>query len=581
MTDAGKHAPWFILALVGVAALFRLPGLEYMPPPLNQDEASRGYDAWCLLETGADRHGARWPFFLESFGPGDYTAALTTYLTIPFVAWLGPTATAMRLPDALLGVATVLLLYLWLRRQVNETVALLAAGVLAVDPWHIALCRTAHESGFTPFFLVLALLALHRAGLLPAEERLPPSEAAARQGRHCSWWGFAAGFALAMHTWAYPATRLFTPLFCLAILVIQARDYLARWKVRETRTPILATGLGLVIGAVPLWWTALTHPEYLAARAHATLLIYRSSSLFAAAGQFLANYAAQFHPFTSFGQADEMSGASIPWVGRHLPILAPLWLIGLVRMFGGLGRSIRCRLLVAWMVLYPVPAAICGDWNPHPLRSVAGIAVFPIVAALGGHWLIDRLTGRSHVVRRVTAVLVCLAVMVNLVQMSNAYFRQFPASPSARAAYQTGLYDAMAFAARYEPAADVVLVTNQANQAYIYALLLEPIWPQALAASPPVVSPGPGGFHQVLRAGRYLFVPQDPLHFPEAGELFQQALEGFLPDARGLVIDVDRGDRPATHDGAVLFRSDPGAAQNGAEPVYVVCRWSPRGRGRT
>ena len=169
MTDAGKHVPWFVLALVGIAALFRLPGLEHAPPVLNQDEASRGYDAWCLLETGADRHGERWPFFLESFGPGDHTAALTTYLTIPFVAWLGPTATAMRLPDALLGVVTVLLLYLWLRREIGEWPALLAAGILAIDPWHIALCRTAHESGFTPFFLVFALLAMQRGGLLPAE----------------------------------------------------------------------------------------------------------------------------------------------------------------------------------------------------------------------------------------------------------------------------------------------------------------------------------------------------------------------------------------------------------------------------
>lgn len=579
MTDAGKHAPWFVLALVAVAALFRLPGLEHAPPLLNQDEASRGYDAWCLLETGADRHGERWPFFLKSFGPGDHTAALTTYLTIPFVAWLGPTATAMRLPDALLGVVTVLLLYLWLRRQVNEQVALLAAGILAIDPWHIALCRTAHESGFTPFFLVFILLAMHRGGLLPAE--VPSCRVSnARRSAEVAWC-FAAGFLLAMHAWAYPATRLFTPLFCLAIAVIYGRSYIEGFKSRSLRGPLIAVAVGLFVGATPLWATALSDPGQLASRAAATLLIHQDLSAGQIVGRFLANYAAHFHPASFFVQADEMSGASIPWVGRHLPILAPLWLIGIVRVFGGLDSSRWCRLLVAWMVLYPIPAAICADWNPHPLRSVAGIALFPIMVALGGQWLIERLAGRSRAIRRAAAVLACLAVLVNIAQVSDAYFRRFPASPSARTAYQTGLYEAMAFAARYEPAADVVLVTNEANQAYIYALLLEPIGPQTLAASPLVISRGPRGFHQVLRAGRYLFVPQDPWNYPEAGRRFQELLEDVSGGGRGLVIEVDRPAGPATPEGGVLFRSDQAAVAltDPKWPVYVVRQWSPSGSG--
>jgi 4-amino-4-deoxy-L-arabinose transferase-like glycosyltransferase len=104
---ADKRRRWMLAGILAVAALLRLPGLETVPPPLNQDEASRGYDAWSILETGADRHGVRWPFFLESFGTGDFTAALTTYLTVPFVAVLGPTTLAMRLPDAILVVLTV------------------------------------------------------------------------------------------------------------------------------------------------------------------------------------------------------------------------------------------------------------------------------------------------------------------------------------------------------------------------------------------------------------------------------------------------------------------------------------------
>src|SRR5207244_4040061 len=126
--------------------------LDRAPPELYHDEASRGVDAWYILQTGADRHGQPWPFFLESFGPGDFTAALSTYLTIPFIAAMGRSAIAIRLPDALLGVATVGLLYLWIRRQLGAPIGLLAAAILAADPWHIELCRTGHEAGFAPFF---------------------------------------------------------------------------------------------------------------------------------------------------------------------------------------------------------------------------------------------------------------------------------------------------------------------------------------------------------------------------------------------------------------------------------------------
>ena len=578
MTNAGKHPPWFILALVGIAALFRLPGLAHMPPPLNQDEASRGYDAWCLLETGADRHGARWPFFLKSFGPGDYTAALTTYLTVPFVAWLGPTATAMRLPDALLGVATVLLLYLWLRRQVNEQVALLAAGVLAVDPWHIALCRTAHESGFTPFFLVFALLAMHRAGLLPAEKSLPPSETGSRHGRYRSWWGFAAGFALAMHTWAYPATRLFTPLFCLAILVTLARYYLAQFKVRDTRATILAAVLGLVIGAIPLWWTAFTHPEYLAARAHGTLLIYRSSSVTEMAGQFLANYAANLHPRYWYLHADEMSGPSIPDVGQHLVILAPLWWIGLIRILTRLRRCPWSRLLFAWLLLYPIPAAICGDWNPHIMRTVSGIILFPIITAIGGQWILARLAVRQRWVGYSAVLLILLALVANVSHFSDAYFRRF--LPFAESGYQTGLVQAFDYVSRHKEDADFVLVTNWANQPYIYALLQEPIPPTELAKSPPVVCYGPKGFDQVLAVGRYLFTPRYLEDDPEVKSRFQNLLSSLPPDGRGLVIDLLHPPGGEPPDAPIVYRTV--AAQRNVtrynKKSYVVRRWSPPGR---
>ena len=72
-----------------IAALFRLPLLGQIPNGLFLDEASRGYDAYALLLTGADQYGVRWPLFAE--GLDDYTPVLYNLLVVPAVAAFGLT----------------------------------------------------------------------------------------------------------------------------------------------------------------------------------------------------------------------------------------------------------------------------------------------------------------------------------------------------------------------------------------------------------------------------------------------------------------------------------------------------------
>src|SRR5687767_5088948 len=91
-----------LTGILVLAAVFRLPYLDRVPNGLFLDEASRGYDAYALLKTGADQFGVRWPLFAE--GLDDFTPTLYTVLVIPAVAALGLTETAVRLPAALAGI---------------------------------------------------------------------------------------------------------------------------------------------------------------------------------------------------------------------------------------------------------------------------------------------------------------------------------------------------------------------------------------------------------------------------------------------------------------------------------------------
>jgi len=78
-------------------------------PSLNPDEAALGYNAYSLIRTGKDEHGASWPLHFKSFG--DYKPGGYVYLAIPFVKVLGLTPLAVRLPNLIFSVLTILVLY--------------------------------------------------------------------------------------------------------------------------------------------------------------------------------------------------------------------------------------------------------------------------------------------------------------------------------------------------------------------------------------------------------------------------------------------------------------------------------------
>ena len=78
----GKRHPLLIL-LFAVGALVRLWYAGGIPPGLNQDEASVGYDAYAILHYGIDRNGASLPVHLIAWGSGQN--ALYAYFSMPFI----------------------------------------------------------------------------------------------------------------------------------------------------------------------------------------------------------------------------------------------------------------------------------------------------------------------------------------------------------------------------------------------------------------------------------------------------------------------------------------------------------------
>ena len=183
----------FLISSIFLLALFlRIYRLDKYPTGLLWDEAALGYNAYSILKTGRDEYGVWFPLIFKSFG--DYKPGFYIYLTVPSVAIFGLNEFSVRLPSAVFGGLTVLLLYFLLREKSQERLALLAAVLLASNPWHLSFSRGAWELNLMTFEIVL--------GLWLAIKALESQK---------NWYLYLSGFSFILALFTYQSAKLLVP----------------------------------------------------------------------------------------------------------------------------------------------------------------------------------------------------------------------------------------------------------------------------------------------------------------------------------------------------------------------------------
>ena len=148
--------------LLFLGAFLRMWNLSGLPDGLQQDEASIGYEAFCLANYGIDRNGYHWPVYPITWGSGG-GSPLMIYLNVLTTKLFGSRIFAIRIVPAFLGVMTLLLFFLLLKKAFGKRTALTGLAVLALTPWHIILSRWSLDSNTMPFWQLLALFTLVQA----------------------------------------------------------------------------------------------------------------------------------------------------------------------------------------------------------------------------------------------------------------------------------------------------------------------------------------------------------------------------------------------------------------------------------
>jgi 4-amino-4-deoxy-L-arabinose transferase-like glycosyltransferase len=147
-----------LAALLILGVVLRLYLLGVVPGGYHRDEAYAAWNALSLYQDGIDSSGHSFPVYFEAWAHGQN--ALYSYLLLPLLAVTGGhmSPLLLRIPQALVGIFTLLAFFCLLRHMFSRRMAFWGLFLLAICPWHVMMSRWGLESNLAPGFLIFGLL---------------------------------------------------------------------------------------------------------------------------------------------------------------------------------------------------------------------------------------------------------------------------------------------------------------------------------------------------------------------------------------------------------------------------------------
>lgn len=446
-----------------IATFLRFWQLGQNPPSLTWDEAAWGYNAYSLGIDGKDEFGRFLPHdYLESFG--DFKPPVYAYLDVLPIKIFGFNEFAVRFPSALFGVLTVLATYfltlrIFLKSQLKIEIALAAAAILAISPWHINLSRAAFEANVATFFIISGVW-MFLAGIAEKRSFLILS---------------AISFVLSMYT--FNTARIVGPLLVLVLVLIFRKKLLERKKqvflafivgiilVFPTVKFLLSPQASLRFNEVNIfsdisviertnqemandngaWWTKIIHNRRLAYGV-----------------EYLRHYFDNFNPNFLFIKGDGNPKFSTQDVGELYLWDLPFLILGMLFLIRR--REGNWWIIPVWLILGIIPAATARE-TPHALRIETTLPTFQILVAYG---LIMVLTKIKPFLKNTIAAVAVLFLLLNFLYYFHGYYNHYPREFSGE--WQYGYKESIIYAVNVKENYDQILVTTELGRPYIYYL---------------------------------------------------------------------------------------------------------------
>lgn len=491
-TFINKHR-YILLVLIFIVGLFlRFFLLGGNPPSLNWDEASTGYNAFSILKTGKDEYGNFLPLSIRSFD--DYKPPLYTYLDVPFVGIFGLTDFAVRLPSAILGTLTILVIYflvleffpkigqkqeVFSENRFQQEIALLSAFFFAISPWSLQFSRAAYEGNIGLFFLLSGVLFFLKS-----------------ENKHLYLLFSSASFICALYS--YHSFRLVVPLL---ILVMVALFYPYLLKAKKTAIVSLVI---LILFAAPIYSSFLASGSGTGSRLSMVTIFGSSDNLDASIreleydkdhgdfiGEVFHNRRVVYFLSATKGYLDHYNPDFLFLNGdggrqHHAVKFGMMYLFDLLLIIMGIvvltRRITRKKILLCIMlVLAPLPSAITTG-TPHPVRAIAMLPELLILAGVGTAFLIFEISRIQYKILGLKLMYLVFSFLLILFSVNVAYyFHQYYIHTPVEYGdfWQSGYKEVFEIASKNEQRYKKIIITYKYDQPYIYYLYynkIDPIW---------------------------------------------------------------------------------------------------------
>jgi hypothetical protein len=364
-----KSINTILFLIILISFIVRSISINNLPPSLNWDEVSHGYNAYSILKAGKDEWGIKSPFIFRAFG--DYKLPVYIYLTILPVIFFGLNPLSVRFISIIAGSLLPLIIYLIVNKilQKKSILPLLAASIITFSPGFIFLSRVALEANLflTLFCISLYLILIKKYGL--------------------------STFFYALCLLTYNSSRVLLPFYIILIIYTLIKNKFKFYNKFFIFLPfILVVSITIFqslnsSGQARYKWVSLldsgsinkinelrqTYPRLIVNK-----VTYFSYTAF-------NNYLSHFNPKYIFIKGASNYQFNIPDYYLISPLFYIFFILGLIKSIKNI-KKYEIKLLLYWLFVSPIPSSITRD-APHVLRSITLLPVVVIMIILGFDYL--------------------------------------------------------------------------------------------------------------------------------------------------------------------------------------------------
>ncbi len=490
-----KNIQWLIFGLVlTLTIILRLGSLNFAPPSLNWDEVSIGYNAYSILKTGHDEWGKSFPISFQAYG--DFKLPGYVYLDTLFISVLGLNEWGVRLPSALAGIGTVLLLFfIVFRITKSKMTSLVIMFLSATTPWLLILSRIGLEANLALFFIVAAFY------LLLCSQNKPRLVILS-----------ALFYVLSLFT--YNSSRVVVLPYILTAVFLFRDVFRKNIKASLIAISIVVTGFLIITPSAILQdssarfrWTTILDEGAInrinelrgssAMDNHLSRIRYNKVTYILP--EIFKNYISHFSPSFLYIVGGSNYQYSVPGQGLMLWVTLPLFLYGLYKTIKS--QRPELFLMVGWLLISPLPAAITRD-APHSLRALFMIPPFLIISGYGLESLVKII---KH--RHLKGLLITLIILGAFLQ-SGLFIKSYLSSYRSDYSWswQYGYQEMINYAQQNQSKYDRVVFTKRYGEPHEFFLFYSQFSPKLLQEAPDIVRYQRSDWFWVDRISKYEFI---------------------------------------------------------------------------